>query len=496
VRTLLPSQEPISPSARERGLVHLMWDAGFATAVGALNSGVVLVAYALALGASNATIGLLAAIPFFTQLLQIPTVSLIERVRARRLIAVAALLTARLALLVMAAAPFLFTRETALAVIVVAETWSCAFNAIAACAWNSWIRDLVEEERLGRFFARRSIWAAGIGLLGSIAAGFAIDAGQRESGAGNDMFVLLYTAGFVAGMLSTWHLARVPEPMLAPGTPARLRDLIRRPLQDRAFLRLLRFLAAWHFAVNLAAPFFTVYLVQQLGFPMRFVVLLQVVSSLANLAVLRGWGALSDRFSNKTVLQVAAPLFILCIVAFVFAAVPEPHRFTAPYLIVLHALMGMASAGVGLGAGNIALKSAPRGQGTSYIATSSLVISTAAGIAPLLGGLGADFFASRELSVVVRYVQPGETLEFIGLRLRHWDFFFLIAAALGSYALHRLSFVTEQGAVEQRVLIDHMLLSARRTVRNLSSVAGLRVATSFTWGVLTPQRRSERGAPP
>jgi MFS family permease len=153
--------------------------------------------------------------------------------------------------------------------------------------------------------------------------------------------------------------------------------------------------------------------------------------------------------------------------------------------------MGMASAGVGLAAGNIALKNAPRGQATSYIATTSLAISTAAGLAPLLGGVGADFFAERELSVLIRYVRPGETMEFIGLHLRHWDFFFLIAAAIGTYALHRLSFVREQGAVEGRVLIDHVMLSARRTARSLSSVAGLKVATSFTWGWLTPRRKTQ-----
>ena len=48
--------------------------------------GVFLVAYALKLGASNVTIGLLAAIPPLTQLIQIPSILLVERIRKRRLI--------------------------------------------------------------------------------------------------------------------------------------------------------------------------------------------------------------------------------------------------------------------------------------------------------------------------------------------------------------------------------------------------------------------------
>lgn len=68
------------PPARERDpLRPLFWDAAFATAVGSLNSGVVLVAYALYFGASNQIVGVLAAIPLLTQLLQAPAVVLAAR---------------------------------------------------------------------------------------------------------------------------------------------------------------------------------------------------------------------------------------------------------------------------------------------------------------------------------------------------------------------------------------------------------------------------------
>ena len=86
---LADTQKQISPAELDAGLRRLMLDAAFATIVGTLNSGVVLIAYALWLGASPAVIGLLAAIPFLTQLLQAPTVLLLEKVRSRRLVSVA-----------------------------------------------------------------------------------------------------------------------------------------------------------------------------------------------------------------------------------------------------------------------------------------------------------------------------------------------------------------------------------------------------------------------
>src|SRR5690349_368565 len=55
---------------------------------GVLNGGAFLVALALLMGASNAVIGLIAAIPPLSQLLQVPAISVVNRFRRRRLICV------------------------------------------------------------------------------------------------------------------------------------------------------------------------------------------------------------------------------------------------------------------------------------------------------------------------------------------------------------------------------------------------------------------------
>jgi hypothetical protein len=49
-----------------------------------VTSGVILTAFAMHLGASNTTIGLLAAITFWMQLLQAPGVLLVEKLRTRK----------------------------------------------------------------------------------------------------------------------------------------------------------------------------------------------------------------------------------------------------------------------------------------------------------------------------------------------------------------------------------------------------------------------------
>jgi hypothetical protein len=70
------------------GLRNVIRD-GLATRVMVtLTGGVFLVAFALKLGASNSMIGLLAAIPSLAQLIQIPSIYLVEKYRVRRAISV------------------------------------------------------------------------------------------------------------------------------------------------------------------------------------------------------------------------------------------------------------------------------------------------------------------------------------------------------------------------------------------------------------------------
>ena len=490
---LASTQAEITPSQMDRGMQRLMHDAAFATVVGTLNSGVVLVAYALMLGASSTVIGVLAAIPFLTQLLQAPAVVLLERLRSRRLVAIVSLFIARLALPLMAILGFIEDRALALTLLVIAETVHCAFNALAGCSWNSWIRDLVPEDRMGQFFARRTLWATWLGIGGTALAAAALHFSSPTGGGSPAVFAALYGVGFVFGLISTWHLARVPEPpMPAPVAGRRLRSLFAQPFRDRDFVRLMRFFASWQFAVNLAAPFFTVFMMRQLGFSAGFVLMMSIVSQVANLVVVRTWGRLSDRFTNKTVLSFAAPAFIACIAAMALAGQFGGRAGTVAYLTSLHVLMGMTSAGVALASTAIGLKLAPRGSASAYIATNALVTALAAGTAPLLGGLFATFFERRELRLNLDWRAPDGTLELITLSIGWWQFFFLISALFGLYSLHRLSVVREQGEVPRREMVQHVLNVARRGVRNASPVAGLRAAVAFPAGRIIQERRQRR----
>lgn len=447
--------------------------------------GAILTALALELGASNVTIGALAAIPHFSQLAQIPALVTVERLRRRQRIYLISGAIARPMLLLIAVAPLLADTDVALGLIFGAFAVRYAAGAFLSCSWNSWMRDLVPDEQMGRLFSTRQRRMIGVAIAGSLAAAAFIDAWHRYvPWPAPYAYSLVYLLAFVGGAYSVWCAKRILEPPMAPAAPHSHWERLREPFRHENYRRLIGFLASWNFAINLAAPFFTVLMLQGMQLDLLWVIGLGTLSQLAAYFMVSQWGVIADRFSNKSVLRVGVPLFLISIFAWTFTTMPDPHPLTAPLLIAIHIATGIASAGVTLASGNITLKLAPHGNATAYLAASSMVNAAAAGIAAVLGGLTADLFASWELSLTVHWQTADSALDLKALSFSHWDFFFFFATVIGLYSLHRLSLVEEQGEVGETIVVDALLNQARRGLRNLSTVAGLRAATEFPVGLL------------
>ena len=140
--TAMPA-EPNAPAIK-RTFRLLLYDALASEAMSTLATGVFLTGFAVALGASNLEIGILAAVPSAVQFLQFPAVVLVERLRRRRAICVWAAGIGRAFLIAASAAPLLGGSVGVIVLIASIAIWQ-ASAAVAGCAWNSWMRDLVPE---------------------------------------------------------------------------------------------------------------------------------------------------------------------------------------------------------------------------------------------------------------------------------------------------------------------------------------------------------------
>lgn len=484
---VLRPQEKVDEHEIKQGLRALLFDGVCSQTMGVFTGGAFLVAFALLLGASNVVIGLLAAVGPLTQILQIPAIFLVDRTGLRKALVVINSFLSRLFWLVVAALPWIVPAEQRVPVLLICLFLYFALGTISGCAFNSWMRDLVPPEIMGSYFGKRLAVATATGAVLTLLAGFGIEGGKRILADAHAPYSILFVLGGAAGLVGVYFLSRIPEPRMARHTPQGVFAVLAEPFREFNFRRLLMFLGSWNFAVNLAAPFFVVYMISRLGMSLAFVLSLSVLSQLFNVVFFRIWGRLADRLSNKSVLSVSGSLFIFSILMWPFLTLPEKHVLTIPLLLAIHILAGISTAGVTLCSGNIAMKAAPQGKATAYLAANALVNGIAATVAPILAGLAADWFATQELTLSLRWTaaETGKTVfDLSALNLRGLDFLFMIAVLFGIYAMHRLLAVREEGEVEEKVVMRQLYSEVRKAVRHISNVAGLRQQYYFPYAKL------------
>jgi len=496
-KMLLPS-DGVTSAEVARGLRALVFDGVCTQVMLVLSGGAFLVAYALLLGASNKVIGLLFAVPWAAQMLQLPSTVIVQRIGLRKALVVVSAGTSRIALISMAAVPWLIPEPRRLTVLVVSLVLFWGVGAIGGCAFSPWMRDLVPDRVRGRYFGKRLTVAVAVGAALSLLAGIGVDVYRARVTPEIGVYTILLAVAAVTGFVGVGFLTRIPEPRMTRTASRGLRAAIAEPLRDRNFRKLLLFLGTWNFSVNLAAPFFAVYMLTKLGLSMTWIMALFLTSQAAIVAFLNIWGRLADRLSNKSVLAVAGPLFMVSTILWPVASIQTSPAITLALLVLIHLLAGVSTAGVMLCGWNVALKLAPRASSTGYLATNALVFGAAASVAPVLAGLGLDWSAAHHLSLTL-----GGAGRFARATLDGLDFLFMASFASGAVALRFLARVEERGGVEEKEMVAELYAEIRESARSLSSVAGLRALVWFPYGLLrrrppdTPRVRDggDSGAP-
>jgi len=490
-RMRLRPDPTITREALEDGKRALVKDAAWASMVGALYGGVILVGFALELGATPWHIGLLAAIPFLAQLAQLPAIALIERLRERRKIAVTAVSVSRFMIATLALVALIPDRQAALYALLGAQVLITLVGSVGGCSLNSWLHQLLAREGLGALFSRRLFWSTVLASAGALTAGYLVQ--HWPGGERLHAYALAFLVAGLVGFVSTYYLASVPEPVMARnGPPTPLTAMLGAPFRDASFRRVIVFMASWNFASNLAGPFVTVYLLQQLAYGMGTVTTLWIASQIANALTMYLWGRISDRLSNKAILAVALPAYFGSLLALPFTVIPHPHALTMPLLYLIHVVMGTAAGGIALATGNLGLKLAPQGSGTSYLAAVGLAGATAGGLAAIAGGALADWFATREISVFVHFTSASAAHELIVMSFRHWEFLFALSFLCGGYVLHALSRISEGEEHSERVVVQEFVAEASRSLAQLSPIDSLKDVLLVPLGRLRDRRLRPR----
>ena len=215
-----------------------------------------------------------------------------------------------------------------------------ASSALAGPAWGSLMSDLVDHDKRGAFFGFRNRLLGFATVLATFIAGFLLYIGKRIGP--NRAFGVVFMLAFIWRMVSWRYLKKMYETPWHHDKNAdfTLWQFLRR-LPESNFAKFAVFVACMSFSVNIASPFFAVFMLETLKFNYLLYIVVTLAATLTVHTAIARWGRHADRIGNLKVIRITTPLIGL---------VPLPWLFNHDprFLIVAQLFSGFVWAGFNL----------------------------------------------------------------------------------------------------------------------------------------------------
>lgn len=341
------------------------------------------------LGASDFMLGLLMALPVFGNLTQLLFSYVLERTCKRKSIFLFFGVLQRVLWLPVGLVPFFMPDAPMLAkmwIIILLVTFAaCNGSAVNVC-YNSWLADLVPPTIRGRYFGLRNRIIVIAGVLANLLMSWLMDILP-----GLTCYAVVFAIGSVFGVMDILSYIWVYDPPMKKVEQKQgMLSMMGGAFKNKDFMRLVVFWTLWSFSVNIAGPYFNVYMLNVIGMNfMEISLTCTVVSSVCTFLFISKWGWQVDRYGTKAILRVVG---VLC------SCLPFLWWFTGPrnfwIMPIIQGITGAFWCAIDLCSQTQLVSNTPDKNRSMYIALYAILTSLiGASLAYAVGGALLDTFA-------------------------------------------------------------------------------------------------------
>lgn len=254
-----------------------------------------------------------------------------------------------------------------------------AFGNLASPQWSSLMGELVTEKKRGWFFARRTRISSMTSFIALISAGWLLNYFDNNT-ATQTGFLIIFSVAFISRLISVYHLTQMYDP---PGHVSAIEvpveKLTWKQLKQSRFTGFSMYFALIQFSVAIGSPFFSVYLLRDLGFSYVEFMACSAITVFFQFLTLNRWGRISDVFGNKVILSLCGSLIPLIPLLWLFST-------NFYYILLVQAFGGVIWAGFTLSASNFLYELIPQNKRATYMASHNVLAGIAIFFGALLGG--------------------------------------------------------------------------------------------------------------
>jgi hypothetical protein len=335
--------------------------------------------FGVALGLGPAVVGLMDTVPRLCgSILQSVTPWAVMRLGSHQRWIVLAATTQALIFIPLALGAILGGMPTWVLFAVSAVYWAAAWSC--GNAWTTFISTIVPRRVRPAFFSQRNRWLNFIVVAAMMASGVMLATG-RAAGRELATFAVLFCIACGARLMSAMYLRRQTEPVpIPPGLrTVPLRELIGRYRRGPGG-RLLIYRLAVEFALQVAAPFLTPFLLVERGLKENYTTFGVLIAAqiFAKAAIMPWWGRIAHVHGPRALLRLGG-----------MAIIPVPLLWlfddSVPYMLMVQLLTGAALGAYELASFLLVFDAVPERERTSVMSQYNVAQFTVTLLGSLLG---------------------------------------------------------------------------------------------------------------
>ncbi len=394
IQSIYFDSTPLKRKDFEKGRRLFLYEGCFAVGVFSLTSGAFLAGLANYMGASDEFNGIIGAVPVFAGVVQLFSGIVFEKLEKRKFLISISCLFFRLLLGTMFFIPFV-VKGTNIRLAMLASTYGLAylFASFISPPASNWIVSLTPEHIRGSYLAKKDAYSLAFLTLITLIVGKVLDI-FRQANKEYLGFIFLGIIVMSMAISNFYFLSSIKEPKVeAISYTFKLSDIFLKPIKDKGFRVIIILFLLWNIGLQIAGPFFAVYMVTGLKLSYSYIMIMGVLSSVARIFMVPYWGKLADNKSWITCTKYSIGLLAIVHTIWFFV------NHTTAFVMVpaLHILSGIAWGGINMALFNIQFIFSPREGRTIYLGANAAYggllgfLSTIAGSA-VLGRLQGNYF--------------------------------------------------------------------------------------------------------
>ncbi len=372
---------------------------------------------------SNTVFGILAALPYFAVIVQIPFAAYLRKNPKIKSFYIVFSLIMRINFIILGVVSYFagsISRTALILFVLILQSITSVACWVGDLCFNVWLGAACPASCNGRFISTRQMVFTSAQLIYA----FLLTLFLRKIGSSPEKYIILFSLAGIFGCLEILSFLFVREPKAKAEKEAlRNSSFIRdftAPFRNKSYRNYLFFAALWYFGNSVHGPFTNVFMNEYLKLPMSLQTLYaSLLPGFATVLFIRLFGRINDRYGHRNTLLLFSGLASLSSLIWLFVS-PRTHGL----IVLCNFIWAVVGAATDMTLFSMGIYLAPENQRTNYVSVKTVFMHLV-GIGPaiIIGGVIMDrltpLLAEAELPFFFgQYVQPFHFITLLAVVLR------------------------------------------------------------------------------